>query len=315
MTRVAVAGTFDVLHDGHRALLKRAFQSGDSVLVGITSDRMASEGRAVHNPIGIRRAELEAYLSTLGQYEVFEIDDIFGPDDVMDGIDVLVVSEETLGNGRLLNDRRKSRGMPPMELAVVPLVQAADGSKLSASAIMRGEYGRSGDPGVIDIAVGSLNPVKVSAVRSVMERIYGDVRITAVDADSGVPPQPFEGQTHQGSVNRARAALGDHDLAVGIEAGVFEMLDGLYDIQHCTVVDRDGRETYGQGSGFRYPDAIADLVRGGLSVGEAVHRVYGDEDIGKGRGAVGLLSKGLLDRKALTEQSVTAAMIPRIWDE
>ena len=29
MTRVAVAGTFDVLHDGHRALLRRAFEIGD----------------------------------------------------------------------------------------------------------------------------------------------------------------------------------------------------------------------------------------------------------------------------------------------
>ena len=45
MRTVAVAGTFDVLHDGHRALLRRAFESGDRVVVGITTDRMASEGR------------------------------------------------------------------------------------------------------------------------------------------------------------------------------------------------------------------------------------------------------------------------------
>ena len=168
---------------------------------------------------------------------------------------------------------------------------------------------------VVDIAVGSLNQVKVSAVRTVMERVYGEVRITAVDVPSGVPPQPFESQTHEGSRNRALAALGDHDMGVGIEAGVFEMLDGLYDVQHCTIVSRDGRETYGQGSGFRYPDSIAGMVRGGMTVGDAVHEVYGDTDIGKKQGAVGLLSKGLIDRKTLTEQSVIAAMIPRIWDE
>lgn len=315
MRTVAVAGTFDVLHDGHRAMLERAFGSGDRVLVGITSDRMASEGRAESVPLHIRMAELESYLDTLGDHELFVIDDVYGPDDKMDGVDVLVVSEETLGNGRMLNERRASRGLPPMELAVVPLVRGGDGSKISASAILRGEYGRSGHRDVPDIAVGSLNPVKVSAVRSVMERIYGEVRITAVDVPSGVPPQPFGDQTHQGSLNRARAALGDHDMAVGIEAGVFEMLDGLYDIQHCSIVSRDGRETFGQGSGFRYPDAIADLVRSGSTVGDAVHTVYGDSDIGRGQGAVGLLSKGLIDRKALTEQSVTAAMIPRIWDE
>lgn len=315
MTRAAVAGTFDVLHDGHRALIRRAFECGDSVAVGITSDRMASECRDSTVPIGIRRAELERFLSGLGAYEIFEIDDMYGPDDVMDGVDVLVVSEETLDNGRALNERRVSRGLKPMELSVVPLVRADDGGKISSSSILRGEYGRSGHRSVMDIAVGSQNPVKVAAVRSVMERVYGEVRITAVDVPSGVPPQPFGEQTHRGSINRARAALGGHDMAVGIEAGVFEMLDGLYDIQHCSIVSRDGRVTYGQGSGFRYPDAIADLVRGGMTVGDAVHSVYGDTDIGKKQGAIGLLSKGLLDRKGLTEQSVIAAMVPRLWDE
>ncbi len=315
MTKVAVAGTFDILHDGHKALLDRAFEVGDIVVVGITSDRMAGEGRDSTVPLHLRKAELERYISGMGEYEIFEIEDMYGPDEAMDDVDVLVVSEETLGNGRILNERRVSRGLKPMELSVVPLVRTDDGLKISSTSILKGEYGRSGHRSVIDIAVGSLNPVKVSAVRSVMERVYGEVRITAVDVPSGVPPQPFEGQTHEGSRNRALAALGDHDMAVGIEAGVFEMLDGLYDIQHCTVVSRDGRETYGQGSGFRYPDAIAELVRGGMTVGDAVHEVYGNTDIGKGQGAVGLLSKGLIDRRTLTEQSIMAAMIPRIWDE
>ena len=288
MTTAAVAGTFDVLHDGHKALLRRAFEVGDVVMVGITSDRMASGSRGVSVPMHIRRAELEAFLSDMGEHRIFEIDDIYGPDEVMDSVDVLVVSEETMDNGRRVNERRVSRGLKPMELSVVPLVMSDDGGKISSSAILMGEYGRSGHRQVMDIAVGSANQVKVSAVRSVMERV---------------------------SRNRALAALGDHDMAVGIEAGVFEMLDGLYDIQHCTIVSRDGRETYGHGSGFRYPDAIAALVRGGMTVGDAVHEVYGDTDIGKKQGAVGLLSKGLIDRKTLTEQSVTAAMIPRIWDE
>ena len=44
-------------------------------------------------------------------------------------------------------------------------------------------------------------------------------------------------------------------------------------------------------------------------------KVYGENDIGKNQGAIGFLSKGILDRKSLTEQSVLAAMIPRIWDK
>ena len=311
----AVAGTFNILHDGHKALLKRAFEVGDEVRIGITSDRMASQGRDSFVSSHIRRKELESFLKGMGNYSITEIDDIYGPRDMMDDVDVLVVSEETMENGNILNEERRSRGLKPMELSVVPLVKSDSGEKISASSILRGEYGRSGRKDVMDIAVGSINQVKVAAVRTVMEKVYGDVRITAVDVQSGVPPQPFEGQTHQGSENRARAALGDHDMAVGIEAGVFEMLDGLYDIQHCTIISKDGKVTYGHGSGFRYPDSIAELVRNGMTVGDAVKVVYGNTEIGKKQGAIGLLSKGLIDRKTLTEQSVTAAMIPRLWDE
>ncbi|MBR3476023.1 MAG: inosine/xanthosine triphosphatase [Candidatus Methanomethylophilaceae archaeon] len=315
MTTAAVAGTFNILHEGHKALIRRAFEIADHVVIGITSDRMASGGRDKHVPMVIRKRELESFVSALGSARIFEIDDMYGPDEIMDGVDFLVVSEETLDNGRKVNDRRRSRGLKPMELSVVPLVMSDRGEKISASSILDGRYGRQGKSTVMDIAVGSTNMVKVSAVRAVMERVYGDVRITARDVDSGVPPQPFGEQTHQGSLNRARAAIEGHEMAVGIEAGVFEMLDGLYDIQHCTIIDKEGRETYGQGSGFRYPDAVAELVRSGMTVGNSMREIYGDTDIGKKQGAVGLLSKGLIDREKLTEQAVIAAMIPRLWDD
>lgn len=316
MTTAAVAGTFDVIHDGHLALLKRAFEIGDRVLVGITSDKMASKGRSESIPLSVRLPALERCLEHLGSgYTVFEIDDMYGPAAVMDDADVLVVSEETLGNGRLVNEERSRRGVRPLELSVVPLVNSDDGTKISASAILKGRYGRSGHTSVPDISVGSLNRVKVEAVRNVMERIYGEVRITAVDAKSGVPDQPFGEQTRQGAENRARGALGDHQMSVGIEAGVFEFPDGLYDIQHCCILSKDGRITYGQGSGFRYPDDVAGLVRSGSTVGDAFDTLFGSEGIGKKAGAVGMLSRGLLDRLTLTEQSVTAAMIPRIWEE
>ncbi len=316
MTTAAVAGTFDVIHDGHLALLKRAFEIGDRVLVGITSDKMASKGRSESIPLSVRLPALERCLEHLGSgYTVFEIDDMYGPAAVMDDADVLVVSEETLGNGRLVNEERSRRGVRPLELSVVPLVNSDDGTKISASAILEGRYGRSGHTSVPDISVGSLNRVKVEAVRNVMERIYGEVRITAVDAKSGVPDQPFGEQTRQGAENRARGALGDHQMSVGIEAGVFEFPDGLYDIQHCCILSKDGRITYGQGSGFRYPDDVAGLVRSGSTVGDAFDTLFGSEGIGKKAGAVGMLSRGLLDRLTLTEQSVTAAMIPRIWEE
>ncbi|MGI5965203.1 MAG: inosine/xanthosine triphosphatase [Candidatus Methanomethylophilaceae archaeon] len=312
----AVAGTFDVLHDGHLALLKRAFETGDSVAVGITSDAMASAGRKTVVPLEVRKAALESFLS--GQkkpWEIFIIDDIYGPRETMDGVDVLVLTEETLSNGKKLNEDRRKRGLPELEFSVVPLVMADDGLKISSSFILDGKYGRDGRSDALDVAVGSVNPVKVEAVRNVMERIYGSVRVTAVEVRTGIPEQPFESETRRGAIKRAELALGSHRLSVGIEAGVFEREEGLFDIQYCAVLDSDGTLTVGTGPGFLYPESIAELVRNGYTVSQAVSELYGESDIGRKKGAVGMLSNGLLDRRTLTEQAVTVAMIPRISSE
>ena len=147
-----------------------------------------------------------------------------------------------------------------------------------------------------------------------MGRIYGSVSVQGLDVESGVPEQPFESAVREGAVHRANNALGDADLGVGIEAGVFERIDGLFDIQYCAIIDRDGRLTVGMGPGFQYPPRIASLVRGGLTVGEAMDRAFGESEIGRKQGAIGFLTNGLLDRKTLTEGAVMAAMVPRLTD-
>ena len=313
--KTAVAGTFNVIHDGHKALFARAFELGTEVCVGITSDAMAAESRPDFVPLHVRRTALDSVLRTYGKpYSIFVIDDIYGPSEILDDVDILIVSPETEANGYKINEEREKRGVRPLIISIVPLILASDGHKVSARSILEGKYGTHGYSDVLDIVVGSTNHVKVEAVRDVMEKVFGDVRVTGTEVDSGVPDQPFEEQTRQGAINRARAALGDHDMAVGIEAGVFEKDEGLYDIQYCAIIDRSGRITVGTGSGFMYPPAVAELVRKGQTVGEAMKAVFEQPDIGKGQGAIGYLSRGLLDRKALTEQSVIAAMVPRLND-
>lgn len=309
-----VAGTFNVLHSGHKALIDRAFSIADNVLICITSDEMSSPSRNFVNPYYLRKKAVEEYASTKSKgFSVVKIEDMYGPMDRVSEDDVLVVSEETLENGKKVVEKIKEKFDVELKLSIVPIVVKKDGIKLSSSDIITGKCARNGDFDAIKIAVGSTNPVKVEAVRTVMESIYTDVIIVPTDVKSNVPEQPREKETLQGAKNRAVSAIGDCDLSVGIEAGVFEREDGLYDVQNCAILDRNGRFTYGTGSGFRYPDEIAELVRKGLTVGEAVKKIYND-DAGNKQGAVGILTKGLLDRKSLTEQSVMAAMIPRIGE-
>jgi len=307
-----VAGTFNILHEGHKRLLEKAFEVGDEVIIGLTTDKMASEKSDDIVPFYLRKKELEGILKKMVKpWEIVEINDIYGPKEKIDTADIIVVSQETLRNAEEVNRDRGFRGIRPLEVVVIPILNAYNNEKISSSGIMKGEYSRDGSNKAIRIGVGTLNRIKIEAVRTVMERIYGNVTVIPVDVKSGVPEQPVNLETRTGAINRAEAALGDNDLSVGIEAGVWPTDDGLYDFQYCAVIDREGRMTIGIGPGFRYPDEAASLIMNGMTVGEAMRKVYGETDIGKKQGAIGYLSNGLIDRKTLTEQSVTMAMLQR----
>nr|MDO8082222.1 inosine/xanthosine triphosphatase [Candidatus Freyarchaeota archaeon] len=171
------------------------------------------------------------------------------------------------------------------------------------------------------IAVGSENPVKISAVKNVMQKLLGNVKIYGVKVSSGTPPQPIGlSQTLEGALNRAEKALlkvTNADLGVGIEAGIVDVVlsdeTRYLDFQYCVIVDKEGRKTFGAGPGFEYPPIVTQKVtEENLEVGEVMEKITGIKNLGEKMGAIGYLSHGLMDRTKLTEFSVLMAMLPRI---
>lgn len=168
------------------------------------------------------------------------------------------------------------------------------------------------------IAVGSTNPTKILAVKEVMEKIYDGPEVFGVDVESGVSDQPVGiEETLEGAINRARKALelGDADLGVGIEAGIYPVprsLTGYFDIQFCAVVDREGWLTIGHGPGFEYPPYVIERIKKGLEAGRAMDELVGEKDLKRKTGAIGFLTHGLLPRKELNKLSVLMAMVPRM---
>ena len=81
--KVAVGGTFDQLHKGHKALLGKAFEVGDKVAVGITSDSFVAKLGKQHRTASFedRKQDVLAYLATQGladRVEIVPLDDSFG---------------------------------------------------------------------------------------------------------------------------------------------------------------------------------------------------------------------------------------------
>jgi pantetheine-phosphate adenylyltransferase len=147
---VALGGTFDPIHDGHRALFERAFSLGD-VTVGLTSDELAPRTRNVDRhvrPFEERRRALAEELSRYAaeydrEYEVRELTEPTGIA-TRPRFDALVVSPETREGGEEINRIRRERGLDPLRIEVVPHVVAEDGERISSTRIVRGEIDEHG---------------------------------------------------------------------------------------------------------------------------------------------------------------------------
>lgn len=132
--RVAVGGTFDHIHAGHKILLTMtALLSTKSMVVGVTDDCMLlkKKHRELIDSTEQRVKNVETYLNFVKRgitYEVVPITDPFGPTVSDPTIDALVVSKETLKGGDLVNSERDMRGYPPLELRIIDVISSENAS-------------------------------------------------------------------------------------------------------------------------------------------------------------------------------------------
>ncbi len=113
MSRVAVGGTFNPLHDGHIALLKKAVElsRGGELLIGLTSDEMSRKKDHEVDDYQTRYDVVKNYIKTLGVIPtIVRLDDPYGPT-IREDFDHLVVSPETHACGLVINWIRNERNL------------------------------------------------------------------------------------------------------------------------------------------------------------------------------------------------------------
>ena len=148
-SKVAVGGTFDELHRGHKALLSKAFEEGKYVVIGLTSDEFVAAMNKPHKtaPYAERLRDLTLYLENCGfkgRFEVVPLHNSYGLLLDRDGLDALVVSQETAKTGERINQKRSEIGLPPLAIITITLVPAENKKPISTTRIRALEIDRNG---------------------------------------------------------------------------------------------------------------------------------------------------------------------------
>ena len=146
---VATGGTFDIIHDGHIALLSESFAISKKVIIGLTGDELASKKqKKLENDYPKRLESLVGLIEKKfpgTEYQISKLDNDFGPAVLEGDVQALVVSEETEPQGDVLNKLRSEKNFPPVEIIVVPMVLAKDGSRISTTRIKNSEIDSEGN--------------------------------------------------------------------------------------------------------------------------------------------------------------------------
>ncbi|MBI4163718.1 MAG: inosine/xanthosine triphosphatase [Candidatus Aenigmarchaeota archaeon] len=160
------------------------------------------------------------------------------------------------------------------------------------------------------IAIGSKNPVKVAAVTDGLKEAFPKAEFVSVDVKSGVSSQPVgDDETVKGATNRATEALKKigADLGVGLEGGVEETKHGMMATVWCAIIDVKGNIGLGGGLHIHIPEVVAKKIRNGVELGKAMDELTNRKDTKHQEGALGILTKGLIDRKTGYESLVRLA--------
>ena len=147
---VAVGGTFDRLHEGHKALLRKAFRVGRNVVIGVATDELLSgkANRELLYSYERRVRELKDFLASEGlleRAELIPIRDRFGTTADDPRIRAVIVSKETESVIQEINMARKKNRLQALRPVVIKMVLDNNGQPISSTKLRETEAKKKGN--------------------------------------------------------------------------------------------------------------------------------------------------------------------------
>jgi inosine/xanthosine triphosphatase len=165
------------------------------------------------------------------------------------------------------------------------------------------------------IIIASRNPIKINATRLAFEQTFPDkvFQFEGVSISSDISDQPMSSnETLKGAVNRsnnAKLECMNADCWIGIEGGVekkgkeMQVFAWIY-IQSKEMVGKARTAT------FDLPKKIIELIDSGMELGDADDVIFNRKNSKQKNGAVGILTKDLIDREKYYTHAIIMALIP-----
>lgn len=129
---VGLGGTFDHLHIGHRLMLTLAVLLGrDKIIIGITEEGML-EGKEFMDRIESyeeRKQKVMSYMCSLKKdlasdvlVEIEPLKDRYGPTILLEKMDCIIITPETIDGALEINRIRSCKGFNPLQIFKVDLI-------------------------------------------------------------------------------------------------------------------------------------------------------------------------------------------------
>lgn len=157
---LAIGGTFDRLHKGHRYFIKQAFNYGDKVIIGLTSDNYVKikiqipkskcqiNSKIQIQKFQIRKKQLEKFLKEeklFNRAKIIQIGDVYGNAGDLRELEAIAVTKDSLPGAQLINKKRKENGLKELKIVKIQLIKAQDYRKISSTRIRLGRIDRLGN--------------------------------------------------------------------------------------------------------------------------------------------------------------------------